>query len=134
MNQNPISPRLVGRVATICGISVLVVEAGDKVVAVDVDSVLEAVPGNSGVEAWLRAQKYAATVYVDGMPRTTYLVPVEPFFMFCMMHPSPRLDQFREGLARICRTIQDRGSYIDRNAGPAEPGVAQNGVDRRIDS
>jgi hypothetical protein len=98
---------------------------------VEVDSVRQSLDLDREDSLWpyLLSRQRAETVTIDGMPRTTYLVSLEAFFNYCMRNPSPKLDAYRDELARIARSVQQRGSYIDPGAGPKAyipPGFENN--------
>jgi hypothetical protein len=115
----------------VSGFKVLIAVRNGIAEAVEVESIREGLGVSRDDPIWpyLQHSQIVGRVLVGGMLRTTYLVSLEAFFKFCMLNPSPKLDSFRDGLARIARSIQDRGSYIDPQAGAKAfipPGLEDN--------
>lgn len=113
------SRRYEGRYGNISGFDVLLGFTGEKLEVVDVSSVLIAIgEGIEHLKGYLEAYAFSAELTVGETRQLLRVIALGEFFKFCMMHPSPKLDAFREQLAVIARSVQDRGSYIDVGAGP----------------
>jgi hypothetical protein len=103
----------------ISGVSVLIAARNGTAEAVDVASIRDGLELSRSDSLWgyLLRDQFAATVSIDGYPRTTYLVSLEAFFKYCMLNPSSRLNSFRDQLAGVARDVQQRGSHISQNSG-----------------
>jgi hypothetical protein len=89
--------------------------------AVEVVSVRDSLNLSLDDPLWhfLTREQFIGRVSMNGIPKTTYLVWLQSFIYFCTGNSSPKLHAFREQLSRIGTRVQQHGSYIDPQAGPA---------------
>lgn len=109
----------VGRHGEYYGINVLLAMRGQDVEAVEVASVELSLGRHldASLRTWLRARLYQASVFTEGSTIICRLVKLGDFFHFCMMNPTERLTEFRDALAKMAKSVTNRGSYIDPVAG-----------------
>lgn len=108
--------------STFYGLSIhLAVLGGDSIpTAISANSIQQALKDeySEAIRMFIHRSSFSAPLVYNGREQIAGLIMLKPFFSFCMMHKSPRLDAFREHLSEIAMSVHEKGAYIAPGAGP----------------